>query len=427
MDRELNMTINELKQAVSKGREVTIAPGIMARGKGFQLSFLFRGRRCRETLKLELTQANIRYAMKTLSAIQLDIEKNGTFNYLQYFPNGKNGHRYGVLSSKRTVDEALRDWLKKEEPILAYSTYEDYRKSVENILIPAFSNTLLSELTPRQIQIWVDARTSSAKRTRNVLLPLSAVLSAAFRLEEIRENPLERVEIRQRASNHAVTPDKVDDSPTRQEKVDPFSLAEIRSIFQTLEPEPQVHNYFKLAVWTGLRTSELVGLRWSQIDLSAQTLEVRLAKVKGRHKRPKTAAGHRLVKLLPPAIEALQEQWTYTGEAGEEVFHDPRYQAPWSGDKPIRECFWKPALKEAGVRYRRPYQCRHTYASLMLTAGEPPLWVADQMGHEDWGMIRKVYGSWIPDYQREAGNKAVEAWARFRQIAPDSPQNSGKP
>lgn len=72
---------------------------------------------------------------------------------------------------------------------------------------------------------------------------------------------------------------------------------------------------------------------------------------------------------------------------------------------------WKAALKRAGVRYRNPYQTRHTYASMMLSAGEHPMWVAKQMGHADWTMIARVYGRWMPSADTEAGNRAVEKFA----------------
>ncbi|WP_231990347.1 hypothetical protein [Nitrosomonas ureae] len=48
------------------------------------------------------------------------------------------------------------------------------------------------------------------------------------------------------------------------------------------------------------------------------------------------------------------------------------------------------------MKYRTPYQTRHTFASMMLSSGEHYMWVAHQMGHKDWGMIIKVYGRWIP-------------------------------
>lgn len=62
------------------------------------------------------------------------------------------------------------------------------------------------------------------------------------------------------------------------------------------------------------------------------------------------------------------------------------------------------------VRY--PYQTRHTYASMMLSAGENPMWVAQQMGHSDWAMIRRVYGRWMPDENDLSGGAAVSKfWA----------------
>jgi len=64
------------------------------------------------------------------------------------------------------------------------------------------------------------------------------------------------------------------------------------------------------------------------------------------------------------------------------------------------------------VRYRRQYQTRHTYASMMLTAGESPVWLANQMGHSDLTMIARTYGRWIDDAAPTAGSKAVKM---FRQ------------
>jgi len=78
----------------------------------------------------------------------------------------------------------------------------------------------------------------------------------------------------------------------------------------------------------------------------------------------------------------------------------------WAGDQPIRKTLWAHAVKKACVRYRRPYQTRHTYTSVMLSAGEHPTWVAGQMGHSDWTMIARVYGRWMPSNDTHAGGKA---------------------
>lgn len=90
---------------------------------------------------------------------------------------------------------------------------------------------------------------------------------------------------------------------------------------------------------------------------------------------------------------------------GEEVFQNPRLERRWEGDQPIRKTLWTGILQNAGVRYRNPYQTRHTYASMMLSAGEHPMWVAKQMGHADWTMIARVYGRWMPEADILAGKK----------------------
>lgn len=72
---------------------------------------------------------------------------------------------------------------------------------------------------------------------------------------------------------------------------------------------------------------------------------------------------------------------------------------------------WKPALKEADVKYRNPYQTRHTYASMMLSAEEPLLWVSHQMGHADVLVTAKKYARWIPESDPLAGSRAVKMFA----------------
>lgn len=156
-----------------------------------------------------------------------------------------------------------------------------------------------------------------------------------------------------------------------------------------------------------MRTSELIALRWQDVDWAHGLVLVRQAWVSGEIKGPKTEAGRREIKLLPPAREALLAQRVHSQLANGCVFLDPRTGDPWSGDKPIRELFWRPALRRAGVRYRYPYQTRHTYASTLLSAGENPVWVASQMGHKDWVMIVRTYGRWIPAVDPTAGDKAV--------------------
>ncbi|WP_244191365.1 site-specific integrase [Ralstonia insidiosa] len=173
-------------------------------------------------------------------------------------------------------------------------------------------------------------------------------------------------------------------------------------------------NLVRFALWTGVRTSELIALNWSDIDFVGGYVRVRRAltrEARGVAEFPKTAAGRRDIRLLGPAAEALQAQkaFTFMAEDDGPIFKT-RTGERFSGSHQIWR-IWKAALKRAGVRYRNPYQTRHTYASMMLSAGEHPMWVAKQMGHADWTMIARVYGRWMPSADTEAGNRAVEKFA----------------
>lgn len=128
-----------------------------------------------------------------------------------------------------------------------------------------------------------------------------------------------------------------------------------------------------------------------------------------QEKTTKTAAGQRDVLLLPQALEALIAQKKYTFEKNGRIFHHPRLQKPWVSDAQIR-AYWKPLFKRSGVRYRNLYQTRHSYGSMLLSAGENMLWVARQLGHCDTQMLVKVYAKWIPQAHTKAGYQPVYPW-----------------
>jgi integrase len=205
------------------------------------------------------------------------------------------------------------------------------------------------------------------------------------------------------------------EAPDSEDAIDPFTADEQSLILAALK-EPQYLNLIEFAFWTGLRTSELVALLWSDIDWVKGTVRVSKAKTQKAKEaeKPKTRRSVRDVKLLQPALDALKKQKCHSFLIGAPIFLNPlNNNQPWRGDRRIRENVWIPALKRAGVRYRNPYQTRHTYASMMLTAGESPIWLAGQMGHADTSMIFRRYGKWIQSKDDGAGTKAVKMFGKF--------------
>lgn len=361
------------------------------------IDFYYRGVRCKERLKLAPTKANLKFAENLRSQILAEIGR-GTFDYVKYFPHSRKALAMAKApGASIDIAKSLRTWLTGMKGQIEHTTYRDYELAIERIWIPKFGQLRLPELTRGMLKEWVSEQTFGLKRVRNVLLPLRGMYASAVEDELIERNPFTDW-----------VPKKIE-PPKEDDDVDPFSPDEVKAILASCEG--QIQNLFKFAFWTGLRTSELIALRWEDVDLVGNTINIRRAKVRKKLKAPKTRAGRRTVQLLLPALEALQAQRAHTQLRGEEVFMNPRTGEPWLHDGPIRKTAWRPTLARAGVRYRYPYQTRHTFASTLLSAGENPVWVAKLMGHKDWTMIVKVYGRWIPSVAPDAGQKVAALWA----------------
>ncbi|OSM06765.1 putative phage integrase [Magnetofaba australis IT-1] len=347
-------------------------------------------------MRLSPTKTNLHRAANIKAKIEEEIA-TGTFDYAKYFPNSSRVALFskGPKPSNQRVGEALEDFLADKRRGCAVSTWKDYRSAIQNYLIPEFGALRLRDLTTAHIRQWLGGLTISNKRINNVLVPLRGMLKDAYVDGLIDRDPMDRIR----------------NLPITREDPDPFAPDEQESILAALAGTAQARNLIQFAFWTGLRTSELLAVEWGDVDWKRGVVRIRRANVRGDVKTPKTRAGMRDVKLLAPAKEALKAQKAHSFLAGGAIFLNPRSSKPWRDDTHIRQQVWEPALKRSGVRYRNLYQTRHTYASMMLSTGENPMWVAQQMGHADWGMIRKIYGRWIADMNPDAGAKA-EAWLR---------------
>jgi integrase len=370
--------------------------GVRARGsRSVEIDFYYLGQRCREVIKILPTKANLLFAKNKRASILHEIGI-GTFNYATHFPNSRRAATLGKLSNK-TVSQALDEFILISRRACAASTLRDYQSAIDHHLKPAFGEFLLRKVTATQIKVWMGGLIISPKRINNVLVPLRGVLRSAFQ-----DGIIER-DVSAQLPNLS----------HRTKEPNPFSPSEIKLILE--HSEGQTRNLFQFAFFTGMRTSELIALEWDDVDFQRGVIKVSRASVRKIVKVPKTQSGEREVKLLEPALEALNAQKPFTFLAKGRIFHNPKTNLPWLDDAQIRKTAWKPVLKAANVPYRCPYQTRHTYASMMLSAGENHIWVAHQMGHRDWGMIRKTYGRWIPDVDPVAGSKAMLFWSQHGQ------------
>jgi integrase len=257
------------------------------------------------------------------------------------------------------------------------------------------------------LRAWIGTLKCKLKSIRNVLQPLSNVLTQAEHDGIIESNPLERIKLKKLI-------------PPKQRKsdfvTDPFNMGEIVAILANTDGQEK--NLFQFAFASGLRTSECMALEWGCIDWINNTISVEKVKVVGITKdEAKTEAGLRKIDMRQGAWDALKAQEQFTGLAGGVIFHDPGHNEPWATHRAIRRR-WKITLRKAKVRYRNPYQTRHTYASTLLSSGENQLYVAKQMGHKDTEMLNRHYARWIEQGSDEKTRKAAAAF--FAKVSPKS-------
>lgn len=359
-----------------------------------EITFTYRGVRCRERLPLKPTPANLKRAEQHRAAILHAIATN-SFDYAATFPSSTNATKFAEYKGEvQLLGDYLEQWLDRRKPELKASAYDGYRKIVDNKLIPWFGQLRLAEIKRSHIREILSQQTCTNKTLANIQSPLRKALDDAAEDELIEANPM------------AGWTYSKQDAPKKKLKIDPFSKEEQKLILDAATG--QAKNLLQFAFWTGLRTSEYVALNWEDVDFvrSVIIVDKALTQKSDEAETTKTISGLREVKLLAPALDAIIAQKQHTYLAGQEVFQNPATGERWTGDQPIRKRMFEPLLKKAKVRYRNPYQTRHTYASMMLSAGEHPMWVAKQMGHADWTMIARVYGKWMPDADTGAGSKA---------------------
>jgi integrase len=390
------------------GREI---PGVDIRDGSLRLCFTYEGERHRKTLlvngkPLAPTKPNIAFASKQIKEIK-DKIRLGVFVMAEYFPEDGNA------GASLTVASQLDSWLAGQR--IENSTKAGYTSAIKfwknapynEAKTGKLGDLPLRQLVPSQINIAIASKADlSGKTINNYVSVLREALNSAVTDRVLATNPA----------------DVVKRAKYQKPVADPFSAEEREKIIaKVAERHPgQVANLVEFWFWTGLRTSELFGLCWRHVDLASGTMLVTEVVVRGEEKdRTKTDVA-RTVRLNSRALAALQRQRKHTQMADDgRVFHDPRYDAGWYEERAFRRSFWEPVLKALGMRYRRPYNCRHTYATAMLMAGMTPAFCAKQLGHSV-EMFLKTYAKWI-DGNQDAAEMARLEKAIVPGVSPASP------
>lgn len=377
--------------------------------------FRYEGNRCREYTALPDTQANRKKLEKVLDRIESEIAA-GTFVYENYFPNSKALKRIAkaaeqTLEVVTQVREMAKQVQQEEEAVgPTFRTFAnqwfdersiEWRRShiksllstLNGRLIPYFGDKVVSRISKSDV---LEFRATLAKvkgRGNKEGLSPKRINEVIGLLRQILNEAADRYEFKSPVDNiKKLRQPKVD--------VDPFSLVDVQRILHTVRADYK--NYFTVRFFTGMRTGEVHGLKWKYVDFDLRIIRVRETFVLGEDDYTKTDGSQRDIQMSQPVWDALKDQYEASHKTSEYVFCN-RLGQPID-NKNFSDRVWYPLLRYLDLKERRPYQMRHTAATLWLASGEAPEWIARQLGHTSTEMLFRVYSRYVPNLTRQDGS-----------------------
>jgi integrase len=387
------------------------------------VDFRYLGERVRECSGLDWNEKNAKHVREQLDKIVVAI-KSGTFKFAKVFPESKKAEHFSkkeraLSGDKKPPEEVLvRDhvwvWynLHKGSGRVTGRTLAGYKSNIDLYLLPLFGDMPfagLNAFTFEEFISWARGRQYRKKPVQNetinkIFVPLRMICKSAavkygwggtydpfFGLKRLPEgDPIE--------------------------KIFPFSVEEQQTLTTAITDHWKP--YFRCAFTIGLREGEQIGLKPRDIDWSKKLLHIRRAitldendkRIEGR---TKNRYSRRTIKLIPAMFDALKAQKEIHDCCGGKYFFctpDGTRVCPSN----LRKTVWIPAFKKAGLAYREMKQTRHSFATVALSCGESPLWIAKVMGHRNTEMVIKVYSKYI---ENAGGSSDGAAFNKVIQVS----------
>lgn len=367
------------------------------------IDFRYCGERFRETSLLSDNPGNRKRLMALAQKIEAEILL-GQFDYRVHFPESANvakaallGKRavHGSLGADIPVFESMsRMWLAEHE----VEWRANYRNTIfslfEKHIIPEFGEHPVDAITRDHLVSFRNGRVryrtpgghALSSGTVNRLMTLvKAVIEEACHRYKL-PNPYERIKKLKEEKRH----------------VEPFSLDEVNRMLRDVRGD--FRDYLIVKFFTGMRTAEVHGLRWKCVDFERGEVHVRETYGKAGFEYTKNDHSQREIRMSSKVVEALKRQFKVTGAGGREGLVFCSKNGTPVDDHNFCNRIWRPMLEDLSIPYRRPYDTRHTAATLMLASGESPEWVARQLGHANTKMLFSVYSRFVPNLTRNDGS-----------------------
>lgn len=373
---------------------------INSRGGKLVIDFRYQGQRCRETTAYKDNAGNRRKLAAILERMEAEITL-GTFRYEEYFPNSARGKKLSEIAKLRAaataIDAPLFEnfaelWFREREGEWRTSYKKNIRYTLDAYILPHLGEFKVNEITKGQILEF-----------RSTLL--SAKTLTGQKLGNDRINKImgfARMILAEAADRHDFTNPWINIKPLKvpRSDIEPFTIDEIRRFIDGVRPDFQ--NYYAVRFFTGMRTGEIDGLYWEHVDFKNRQILIRQAIVDNEIVETKTDGSFREIAMSQIVYDALIVQKRMTFGKSKFVFCSP--EGSNLCHRNVTKRVWYPTLERLGLAKRKPYQTRHTAASLWLAAGENAEWIARQLGHANTQMLFKIYSRYVPNLTRKDGS-----------------------
>ncbi|PHS20131.1 MAG: integrase [Kangiella sp.] len=366
--------------------------------------FRYQNKRCREQTALKDNAANRKRLKEIVKKIDAEI-LIGIFVYQNYFPNSSNLSKFSN-SSTVEIENAIptfcdfsEDWLQEMIGQWRPSNYKKANSYLNLYLLPEFGSQRVNEISKSQIM-----------KFRSYLVMLEPKLSPSYINHII--NPL-RMILQEAGDRYDFVSTCKDVRSLKVPKtdVDPFSLDEVNLIIKSCRKDYK--NYVITRFFTGMRSAEINGLLWKNVDFKRKLILVRQALIGNTLMPTKTDGSVRDILMSSIVFDALKEQKKASNNLSEFVFCNS-VGNPIDGDN-FRKWIWYPLLRYLNLEKRTPYTTRHTAATIWLASGESPDFIAKQMGHNSTEMLFSVYSRFVPNLTRNDGS-AMEKLIKKRIV-----------
>ncbi|RXJ93742.1 hypothetical protein CRV00_09785 [Malaciobacter molluscorum] len=340
------------------------------------VDFTHNGQRYRKPLRLDYTPSNWKFAEKKLLP---------TLNYKissgEFFKNKKK--------NIPTVDEFIEKSFELRKGNRCSSTIYAHRKNYIKYIQPIFGEKALNEISGQDITIWQNNLQEKEHLAKATILKIRSCINSMF------EDAIEAQIIDNNPVSKAKKLNETEKPKVERIRLTPFKPLEINKILSV--SEGQNKNMIATFFFTGLRASELIGLKWESIDFEKMTISIKEQIVNGNHKTIlKTTKSRRIVPIVKTLLPFLENQFKITGKSDSNVFLTERTNKHFHSAGKIREQIWVPTLKKANVSYRNLHQTRGTFISTLIANGEDITYVSKIAGHENVKVTLEKYSEYIP-------------------------------